>query len=326
MIVPELIDTRKEQRMATTLPQIPTYDIFRPDRPGWIPEWVGDDWDPNPYAYQTREQLMPAGRFHSLYLKTLSQLLDPLLERHGLFLLLDVFIFYRDWEGRRQRIAPDGLIAPIFTALDDEQAARSYDLDVEPLPLCVIELASPESHTRDAHEKRLFYMALGIGEYLLLDIVDTDGRLRPQIGIAVWRLVEGETVGVKPDGEGFLTLESIGVRLRAEGRRLVAQELSSGAILRTSPELLSALEAAEARAQAEAEARTEAEARAQAEAEARTEAEARAQAEAEARTEAEARAQAEAEARTEAEARARAAEEQLRALEAELRRLRGEAG
>src|SRR5690348_15005653 len=42
--------------MATTLPDRPPYDIFRRDRPGWIPEWVGDDWDPHPYAYQADQQ------------------------------------------------------------------------------------------------------------------------------------------------------------------------------------------------------------------------------------------------------------------------------
>ena len=98
--------------MATTLPERLPYDIFRHDRPGWIPEWVGDDWDPHPYAYQTREELMPAGYAHGLYIQMLAEMLKPLLERLGMRLFIDVFIFYRDWEGRKQRIAPDVLLAP----------------------------------------------------------------------------------------------------------------------------------------------------------------------------------------------------------------------
>ena len=79
---------------------------------------------------------------------------------------------------------------------------------------------------------------------------------------------------------------------------------------------------AEAKAQAQAWIR--AEARAEAEAQARAAAEEQARREA-ARAEAEAQARAAAEARAEAEAQARAeAEARLRALEAELRRLRGE--
>jgi Uma2 family endonuclease len=245
--------------MTTTIPEKPGYDIFRRDRPGWIPEWVGDDWNPHPYAYQTEEELMPAGRFHSRYMKLLSQLFDPLLERLGLYLLLDVFIFYRDWEGRKQRIAPDALIAPVFTELDDEQAARSYDLDVEPTPLCVIELTSPESHERDQDRKPFAYALLGIKEYLLLDIVDTDGKLRPQVGVTLWRLDERGYTVVEPDAEGFVTLDTIGVRLRADGRRLIALVVGTNEQLHTAMEMQTALEETQQQVAIEAKARQQAE-------------------------------------------------------------------
>src|SRR5262245_18227209 len=186
--------------MATALPERPKYDIFRRDRPGWIPEWVGDDWDPNPYAYQTDEELMPAGKYHSLYLQILGELLRPLLPRLGLRLLIDVFLFYRDWEGRKQRVAPDALIgAAIDPAL--EVNIRSYDLDEEPLPICAIEIISPGSRESDRIDKRLFYAALGIQEYLLLDIEDEQERLRPQIEVSLWRLENGMPVAAAPDAE-----------------------------------------------------------------------------------------------------------------------------
>lgn len=34
------------------------------DRPGWIPAEITHDWDTNPYAYQTEEELMAAGGLH----------------------------------------------------------------------------------------------------------------------------------------------------------------------------------------------------------------------------------------------------------------------
>jgi hypothetical protein len=34
------------------------------DRPGWIPSDLAQEWDPDPYAYQTEEELMPAGGLH----------------------------------------------------------------------------------------------------------------------------------------------------------------------------------------------------------------------------------------------------------------------
>lgn len=254
--------------MTTALPERPPYDIFRSDRPGWIPEWVGDEWDPHPYAYQTAEELMPAGIYHSLYLQIPGEMLRPLLPRLGLRLLLDVFIFYRDWEGRKQRIAPDAVIAP---AVDPppEVGIHSYDLDVEPLPLCVVDVMSPRSRVADRLDKRLFYAALKIQEYLLLDIEDEHERLRPQIALTLWRLEQGA-----PDAEGYVLLETLGVRLRADGRNLLAHVAATGEPLRTSIELAAALAAAEQARQSAEQARESAE-QARESAEQRAEAEGR---------------------------------------------------
>lgn len=258
--------------MATTLPERLPYDIFRRDRPGWIPEWVGDDWDPHPYAYQTREELMPAGHAHGLYIQMLAEMLKPLLERLGMRLFIDVFIFYRDWEGRKQRIAPDVLLAPGGEQPPDA-SLHTYDLDQEPVPLCAIEIISPSSREADLQGKRLFYGSLGIQEYLVLDVEDDQERLLPQIGVSLWRMEHGIQLPVTPDDEGFLLLDSIGVRLRADGRKLVAHVAATGEPLLTSSDLVIALETAEqARQQAE-QARQQAEQRAAAEATARQQAE-----------------------------------------------------
>jgi Uma2 family endonuclease len=266
--------------MATeTLVKRPTYDIFRPDRPGWIPEWVGDDWDPHPYAYQTREELMPAGHHHSLYIQLLAEMLTPVLERRSLRRFIDVFIFYRDWERRKQRIAPDMLIAPPH-AVDVDEAIHSYDLDNDPVPLCAFEIISPGSREADTLDKKLFYSALGIQEYLLIDVEDQNERLLDTIGLTLWRLSGQQPTLATTDAEGYLVLETIGVRLRADGRRLVAQDLETGEFLRTSGELLRELaDAEQARVAAEQarvaaeQARVAAEQHAQAETTARQEAE-----------------------------------------------------
>jgi Uma2 family endonuclease len=254
--------------MATeTLSKRPPYDIFRRDRPGWIPEWVGDDWDPNPYAYQTDEELMPAGHYHSLYIQALAEMLTPVLERRGLRRFIDVFIFYRDWEGRKQRIAPDMLIAPPHDT-DPNEAIHSYDLDIEPVPLCAIEIISPGSRQADTLDKKLFYAALGIQEYLLLDVEDEHERMLDQVVLTLWRLEDDLPALVAPDSEGYLMLETIGVRLRVDGRRIVAYDITTGELLRTSGELNAALaEAEQARAEAEQRALAEAAARQEAEAE-----------------------------------------------------------
>jgi hypothetical protein len=203
----------------------------------------------------------------------LAEMLRPVIERLGMRLFIDVFIFYRDWEGRKQRIASDALVAPPTADSGSDEALHKYDLDNEPLPLCAIEVISPGSRDADTHGKRLFYAVLGIQEYLLLDVEDDDERLLPQIGVSLWRMENGVQLPVAPDAEGFLVLESIGVRLRADGRKLVARVAASGEPLLTSPELVAALESAEqARQQAE-QARQQAERRAADEASARQQAE-----------------------------------------------------
>lgn len=284
------------------------HELFQPERPGWVPEWVGGDWNPHPYAYQAAGHAAPAGRFHSAYLQTLAELLCPVLEQSGLMLVMDTYLLYRDWENRLQRMAVDVLIAPPADEPDDEQTAYAYNLDTEPLPRCVIELTSVRNQAPAARHKRLHYAALGIGEYMLLDIVDAEGRMRPQIEVSLWRLADELPLPVPADEEGYVTLESIGVRLRAQGQHLEARWQATGELLRTSRELMQALEAAEhaslladERAAAEAEARSLAETRAAAEAEARAAAEKRATLEERARVAAEARAAAEAEALAEFE-------------------------
>jgi hypothetical protein len=324
-------------------------DLFRADRPGWIPEDVEREWNSNPYAYQTRGQLMPGGRFYGLYLQQFAELLHPVLEQSGLMLFTDIYIFYRDWEHRKQRIATSALIAPFDSSLNDEHAAYSYDLDIEPMPLCAIELTSHQTSMADARRKRLFFAALGIREYLMLDVVDQNGRLRPQIGLSLWRLQDETLLAMQPDDMGYIALECVGVCLRAAGQQLEGRTIDRGEPLRTASELHAELEtqerarrdaqerlaaemerreAAELRADSEAEARAAAEAAAVTEKRAREAAETRAAAEADARAELEEHLTTEAELRNSAEgkaateAQARAAAEQHAAMVAQAREQR----
>ena len=260
---------------------------MRCDRPGWIPADVGDDWDPDPYAYQTEEEQMPAGRYQSLYIKLFAQMLDVYLERLGLVLLFDLFIFYRDKQGIKQRTAPDIVIAR-YVELSEEQMNRSYDLEVEPVPLCVMEITSAKSHKKDLEKQGQLYASWSVPEYLVLDVVDQRGYPRDTIQLTLWRLVDGSYHEVAPDSEGFLTLERIGVRIQATGRRPVLRTLEGNHLLRTAREMEEVVEAYAEQVQIEAQ-RAEAEAQ-----------------------------------RAEAETqRAEAAEQRIKQLEEELRRSRG---
>jgi Uma2 family endonuclease len=233
------------------------------ERPGWIPPEIADDWDPDPYAYQTEEELMPAGGLHGQLLAYIIELLRHVLEARGLMLLLDTFLLYRDEAGVKQRIAPDLLLMPFRFP-----PPSAYDLDREPPPGCLIEVTSPKSHLSDLEEKVSFYLNLGVSTYLVIDAITPRSELRSEIELHLWRSVEGQARKIAPDAQGRLALPEMGLSVSAQGQRISFMDAASGEVLLDMGQLLVALEA-------EREARREAEARAEVEAQARREAEAR---------------------------------------------------
>jgi Uma2 family endonuclease len=202
-------------------------------------------------------------------------------------------------------------------------------------PTLIVEVTSPETRALDLEIKVTHYARAGGPLYVIVDAYEQRGEAR--LRVLGYELADGEYRPLVPNAEGRLWLAPlkvwIGVQeneaycFDAQGWRMrdyaTLTTIVIGAEERAAEGWAAAKAEARARLEAEARARDEAE-RAQREVErAQQEAVARA-AEARARQEAEERAQQEAVARA-AEARARAlAEERLRALEEELRRLRGE--
>ena len=140
-----------------------------------------------------------------------------------------------------------------------------------PLPSFVLEVTSPHDRWNDLERKVVDYAAIGVREYLVIDMWPEDGGDWRLLG---YRLGQGpfyEQIG--PDAPGGVTFETIGVRFVGVGReRVEPYQATTGERLLPPAELA----ALEARARAEAEARAAAEAaRAETEAQARAEAEAR---------------------------------------------------
>jgi Uma2 family endonuclease len=298
--------------MSSTLTITTLEPVLAPalDRPGWIPAHIHHNWDPNPYAYQTEEELMPAGGLHGQFLGYLMQLLPAVLKERGLMLLMDVFILYRDEANVKRRISPDLLLMPLR-----DPPPSAYDLDEEPAPLCVIEVTSPKSHRADLEGKAFFYAGLGIPTYLVIDAITSRGKPRAQIRLSAWRTIAGRPRPMTPDEQGRLALPEMGLRIEAQGRQLAFVDEMSGKLLFDMERLLAALEQERAARQQERIARLLAESLALTEASARRR-------EYEARRQAEARAAAEAARAEEEAARAAEAEAKIAQLEAELARLR----
>ncbi|MDW8147937.1 MAG: Uma2 family endonuclease [Roseiflexaceae bacterium] len=201
-------------------------------------------------------------------------------------------------------------------------------------PTLIVEVTSPETRRFDLYEKVEHYDLAGVPFYVIVDAVERRGQ-------SLVRVIGYERAGAAyrpmvPNEQGWLWLEPLRVWIGVQenevycfdeqGRRIGDYATLTTIVIELEERIAEALAEAKAQArarmEAEAQARQEAEARAAAEERAQREAEARAAAEERARREAEARAAAEERAQREAEARA-AAEARLRALEEELRRLRG---
>ena len=226
-------------------------------------------------------------------------------------------------------LRPHGPDVMVIPGVAERQDWSTFDVAVEGArPALIIEITSPETRENDLEIKVDHYARAGVPQYVIVDNQSRRGARR--LRLLDYRLVDGVYRLHPPDAAERVYLVIADLWLGIEGDHVVCYD-EHGAAFGDYATVVRRAKEAERRARREAAAReAEARLRAAAEEQARREAE-RAQREAAAR-EAEARLRAAAEeqarqeaAAREAEARLRhAAEARLRALEEELRRLRGE--
>jgi hypothetical protein len=124
-----------------------------------------------------------------------------------------------------------------------------------PLPTFVLELTSEETRSVDLHDKPLHYAAVGVKEYLIIDLLPKDRGAWQLIG---YRLEDSPFYRqLQPDAGGGLTFETIGLHFVTIGEeRIEVYDAATGERLLTPTEL-------KARAETEAAGRVAAEARAE---------------------------------------------------------------
>jgi len=183
----------------------------------------------DPYAYQTEEELMPAGGQHGRLMGHVMGVTDDFLGAGNLMFLADVFMLYRDGVGKKQRISPDLLLMPLRSP-----APYSYDLDSEPPPALVAEITSPESRPGDMRDKISLYTGLGVPAYLVIDLYTSGGKLRDEIRLRLWRTAAAGVREVRTDAGGWLPLPGTGLKTRALGRELIFADIVTGEVLRSA--------------------------------------------------------------------------------------------
>lgn len=183
---------------------------------------------------------------------------------------------------------PHGPDLAVILDVREHQNWSTFDVGVEGvLPALLVEITSPETALLDRTVKLDEYEMAGVPLYVVVDLVPR--RRQPAPRLLGYTLTPDGYQSLTPDAAGRLWLAPVRVWLGVEAGEVACFD-EAGRPLGDYGTLATALAEAEARATAEQQARAEAEARAIAEQAARAEAEAR-----------------------------------LRALEAELRRLHGEA-
>jgi hypothetical protein len=175
---------------------------------------------------------------------------------------------------RKKQLAPDTFVA--FVA-DHPRESFDSDAEVGGFPPFVLEVVSPSSRQRDKREKREAYGLLKVREYALF----WPKAMAPSTLTGYRRSASGRFVAWKPDREGRLWSEVLGLFLVVRGAAVRAQT-ADGRLLPTPEEAEVARQQAEAAYQQAEAAYQQAEAAyQQAEAARQAEAEARRQAEAE---------------------------------------------
>ena len=146
--------------------------------------------------YPPKTEYMPDGKEHAEQFLKVVPLLINALEMIGAtaFTLGDIFIYYLDEYGRRERVAPDALIA-LGVTREDTGEDESYFVELMGKPPdFVMEMASRSTHRVDLEAKPEIYAFIGIAEYWQLDPFGGRYYGFPLRGL---RLVDGEYVEIE---------------------------------------------------------------------------------------------------------------------------------
>lgn len=142
--------------------------------------------------------------------------------------------------------SPD--VAAIVDGRMPARRDKSYRVGRDgPIPAFVVEITSEETREEDLVGKKLFYAAVGVQEYLIIDLLAKETTNWQLIG---YRLGESPFYEeIAPDADGGLTFQSIGLRFVAVGnQRIDLYDATTGERLLTPDEQKSRAEQEKARA------------------------------------------------------------------------------
>jgi len=183
---------------------------------------------------------MAQSPLHNLLTDLLSVMLSTYLGARDWLILHDVLVLW-GIRGIPPK-SPDLAAIPGGRLPIDE---KSYRVGRDgPLPAFVIEVTSQETRNEDLDNKPLHYAAMGIKEFLIIDILNETTEAWDLIG---YRLEDGPYYRrLSPDAEKGITFTTVGLRFVAVNRtRIEVYDSATGQRLLTSDELKARAEAEE---------------------------------------------------------------------------------
>lgn len=186
---------------------------------------------------------------HDIWCRLLAVMIQSHLTVEKWFVTHDVLIHW-GWRGVPPKY-PDIAAMPDATVVLGR--APSYYVGVDgPLPAFIAEVTSPTTREADLGSKAINYAAVGIKEYLVIDMHPEDGE--------AWQLI-GYHLGnrpyydeIVPNDDGSVTFQTVNLRFKAIGReRIEIYDVPTGERLLTPDELKKRAEEEAQRAEQEAQ-------------------------------------------------------------------------
>jgi len=177
---------------------------------------------------------------------------DRFEDEPDVFVGANMFLYYRKGDPSAV-VAPDGFVVKGVPKLPGGVQRRKYLLWQEgQVPCFVLETTSESTQKKDK-DKRKTYAQLGVAEYFQFDPLGE--YLSPPL--QGFRLVKGLYEPVRPNPDGSLLSQTLGVVFRSEGSRLRLTDAATGVPFLRAKEIAKARRQAEERA-AQAEERSRA--------------------------------------------------------------------
>lgn len=160
---------------------------------------------------------------HALWSRVLAVMLQAYLAASDWLILHDVFV--RWGQAGIRPLAPD--MTAIRGGKMPPKGEKSYVVGRDgPLPEFVVEITSEETRPADLETKKALYAALGIKEYLIIDLLPETGEQWQLFGYRLENKPYYTTLA--PDEQGGLSFATVGLRFVVVEQRIEVYELATG--------------------------------------------------------------------------------------------------